>query len=77
MEDPKLPHRAKNSASYYLQYTGLAFQMAALLFIAIYLGQKVDQWLELQKPYATGLFTILSLTGFMYKIYMDVMNKSK
>jgi hypothetical protein len=51
--------------------------MAALLFISIFLGQKVDQWLELSKPYATGLFTILSLTGFMYKLYIDVMNKSK
>lgn len=77
LEEPKLPPRTKKSTSYYLQYTGLAFQMAGLLFVAIYVGQKADQWLGLQKPYLTGLFTILALTGFMYKLYLDVMNKTK
>jgi hypothetical protein len=75
LKDPAKLSKIKKGASDYLKYTGLAFQMAGIILVSIFLGQKIDTYLALDKPYATALISVLSLAGFMYKLYIDLMKK--
>jgi ATP synthase protein I len=45
----------------YVKYSGLAFQMAALLLLGYWAGSKIDQWLNLAFP----VFTIVLMVLFM------------
>ncbi len=60
------------SSKKYLEYSGLAMQLFVVLFIGLWLGQKIDHYLELSKPYFTALLIIVFLVLFFYKIYRDV-----
>jgi hypothetical protein len=67
----------KKAGSAYLQYTGLAFQMAGIIFFSIFIGKKLDAYFEFPKPYLTGLLSLLTITGFIYKLYVDLLKKEK
>lgn len=45
----------------YARYTGMAFQMAAIIFAGAFGGLKLDQWLK-TKP----VFTITLSIGFVF-----------
>ena len=45
----------------YVKYSGLAFQMAALILLGYWLGSKIDKWLELSIP----IFTIVLILAFL------------
>ena len=55
-----------------LKYSGLAFHMAFIVGIGIFLGQVVDRRLEMAKPYFTVLFVLIFFSGFVYKLYIDL-----
>lgn len=61
----------------YLKYTGLAFQFAAIALIGIYGGGYLDKLLGMEKPYMTVLVTVLLFTGFMYKLYLDLVKNNE
>jgi hypothetical protein len=66
----------KNSKSY-MQYTGLAFQLAGILLISIFAGKKIDVYFGFSKPYITALLSMMALVGFMYKLYLDLIKTPK
>ncbi|MBK9255928.1 MAG: AtpZ/AtpI family protein [Saprospiraceae bacterium] len=73
-EKPKI----KESKSYaYLRYSGLAFQMAAVVFFAIWAGKKLDLYLETEKPYFTILLVLVFFSAFLYKLYLDLVKTKK
>lgn len=45
----------------YIKYSGLAFQMAALILLGYWLGGKLDKWLDLSIP----IFTIILILVFL------------
>ncbi|MDZ7605239.1 MAG: AtpZ/AtpI family protein [Cyclobacteriaceae bacterium] len=51
----------KSQISDYVKYSGLAFQMAALIFLGYWVGGKIDDWLEFQIP----VFTIILIVAFI------------
>lgn len=67
------PEKKPKGVSAYLKYSGLAFQMAGIIFLSILIGQQLDSYWGLQKPYATVVISLIGLTGFMYKLYIDLM----
>ncbi len=71
MTKEKLPPKKFSS---YLKYSGLAFQLALVVFIGIFLGKKIDNYLELKKPIATMLLVLLLFVGYMYRLYVDIMS---
>jgi len=56
----KRPER-QNQINDYVKYSGLAFQMAALIFLGYWVGGKIDHWLEFQIP----IFTIILIVSFI------------
>ena len=53
--------RNQNQINEYVKYSGLAFQMAALILLGYWLGGKIDSWLNLRIP----IFTIILIVTFI------------
>jgi F0F1-type ATP synthase assembly protein I len=65
-EDPeKFPKREIND---YTKYTGIAFQMMAIIGIFTFIGYKLDNWLRLNYPVFTIIFILLSVFTAIYSI---------
>ena len=74
MKSDLKPQQKKSNA--YLRYSGLAFQLAALVLVAFYSGRWIDGALHLSIPIFTMGLIILLFSIFMYKLYMDL-NKDR
>lgn len=57
-----------------LKYMGMATQLFVLLFLMLWLGKKIDQYLELEKPIFMLILIMLGLGAFFYKVYRDSSN---
>lgn len=55
------PPRKQSQINEYVKYSGLAFQMAALILLGYWLGSKIDKWLDLTIP----VFTIILILAFL------------
>lgn len=53
--------RSQSPINEYVKYSGLAFQMAALILLGYWLGSKIDKWLDLSIP----VFTIILILTFL------------
>ncbi len=53
--------QSQNQISEYVKYSGLAFQMAALILLGYWVGGKIDAWLGLRIP----VFTIILIVTFI------------
>ena len=67
----RLPKK-KSSSNKYLKFSGIAFQLAALIAIAIWAGTKLDRKMGNSSQYMTALFVILAFTGFMYNLFREL-----
>jgi len=63
----------KKKVDSYLKYTGLAFQMAAVIAIAIFAGQWLDERYPMDIPVFTLVLTLLLFGGYMYKLTRELM----
>jgi ATP synthase protein I len=54
--------QSQNQVNEYVKYSGLAFQMAALILLGYWLGSKIDTWLDLSFP----AFTISLILLFLF-----------
>ncbi len=70
--------RKKNPYAKYLQLTTIAFQMMAIMFVFIWLGQKADEnWNETDKNYFTLLGTLVGLGVSLYLILKQLKRMEK
>ncbi|WP_406626680.1 AtpZ/AtpI family protein [Portibacter marinus] len=51
---------------------GMATQLFVLLFILLWLGRKLDEYLQFEKPIFMLVFIIIGLAAYLYKVYKDV-----
>jgi uncharacterized membrane protein len=73
MIDNKGKKRKKSGGgSAYLKYSGLGFQLVAMILIALWLGNKVDTKFNFDPPYFTILFILVAFFGFMAKLVVDL-----
>ena len=52
----------------YTRYSGMAFQMMAIIGIFTFIGYKLDKWLRLKYPIFTIVFILLSVFTALYSI---------
>jgi hypothetical protein len=57
----------------YARYSTLAFQMAAIILVAVYLGYKIDGWLKINKHIFLLLFSFLSVFLALYYAFRDLL----
>lgn len=68
MQEKKLKNQEKISKSLnsYAKYSGLAFQMIAVIFVGVFGGIKLDAWLKLKFPVFTIILSLLAVTLAVY-----------
>ena len=59
----------------YARYTGIAFQMLAIILLGVWGGIKLDEWLQLQFPVFTLLLSVLSVFLAIYTVVKDLLKK--
>jgi hypothetical protein len=59
----------------YLKYTGLAFQMAAVIALGLVAGQWLDGIFNLSVPVCTISLILIFFGTFMYKLYSEISGK--
>lgn len=69
--DKNQSDKTKNPNAY-LKYSGMVFQLFALLFIAAFAGQKIDAWLGNKTAYVTALLLCIAVLGYLLKIYFEL-----
>ncbi len=58
----------------YARYSGIAFQMLAIIVIGVFAGFKLDQWIH-SKPVFTIILSILSVILAIYSVTKDLLRK--
>jgi ATP synthase protein I len=59
----------------YAKYSGLVFQMSAIVVIGIFGGIKLDKVLNLNHPVFTIVLTIVSTTIAIYHLFRTILKK--
>lgn len=67
IEDTKKPE--KQGISNYAKYTGMGFQMMAIIGFSAFVGYEIDQYYEHQTQWVTAISSVL---GVVLSIYQTV-----
>ncbi|MBN1132440.1 MAG: AtpZ/AtpI family protein [Bacteroidales bacterium] len=59
----------------YARYSGMAFQMIAVILIFFWAGSKLDKRSAFEKPVYTAVFTILGVFAGLYLSLKDFIRK--
>lgn len=70
----KLPADPKKNLDQYARYSGMAFQMVAVIAAGAFGGLKLDQWLQ-TKPVFTVLLSLVSVVLSIYFVTKDLLKK--
>ena len=66
------PGDEKKKSNHYMKYAGLGFQMAAIFFIGIFGGQKLDAYFGNETPGITISLIFFLFIGYMFKLYKEL-----
>ena len=81
MQQDSFPKKNKDSKNYkqslksYAKYSGLAFQMAAIIFIGTFGGYKADEYFGFEKHILTLILSLLSVVFAIYFAIKDFLKK--
>ena len=77
METKKTKNQKNNDEALksWAKYSGLAFQMGAIIFIGIFGGFKLDQLFNLRFPVFVLTLSILSVFAAIYYAVKDLLKK--
>ena len=75
MEEPQPIKNKGNSLNSYAKYSGLAFQMGAVIAVAVWGGIKLDNLVENEKPIFTIIFSLLGVFAAIYVAIKDFIKK--
>jgi len=65
-----------NQLSRYAYYSGLGFQMIAIIGVFTYIGYKIDEWQSNEKPIFTAILSLVGVCSSLYSVIKSV-NKKK
>ncbi len=71
-KNQKNPHKSKEKLSNYTKYSGIAFQMTAIILLGVFGGKKLDAWLELKKPVFTAVLSLIAVILAIYYAIRDL-----
>ena len=72
-----MPGSQRKNVNKYLKYSGIGFTLFGLLAIAVFAGQKLDEYLALDQPWFTILFLLLGFAGWVAKLMRDLAQDAK
>ncbi len=65
LQKKKLPKKQEKLSSY-MKYSGIAFQMIAIILIGFFGGMKLDKWLKPRLPVFTAVLTAVAVVIATY-----------
>ncbi len=68
---PTKPKSKPTSINSYARYSGLAFQMIAIILVGVFGGMKLDEVVKWEFPVFTLVFTLLAVVMSMYYAVKD------
>lgn len=71
MPEKKLP-KNHNSLKIYAKYSAIAFQMAAIILIGLWVGMKLDEFIEFSFPVFTVVLTFISFGAALYYLFRGI-----
>ncbi len=69
--------KKKKSLDNYARYSGIAFQMLAIILLGVFGGIKADQWLHMKVPVFTVILSILSVILAIFYVTRDLLRDGK
>ncbi|AKQ47237.1 hypothetical protein TH63_18870 [Rufibacter radiotolerans] len=78
MDQPEKPSQSEKEDSQvkpYLKYSGLAFQMIAIMGAAAWGGRKLDAYFQNQTPWWTLGLLLVAVFASMYSVIVSLTNK--
>lgn len=70
-------HPSNNNKRELIRYAGMGTQMLVLLGVAVFLGLKIDIWLNFSFPLLVWLLPLLAICGLMYQFYKQTSKRKK
>lgn len=64
-------NKKKTDNSLLLKYAGLATQLLIALALAVFVGLKIDKWMDLKTPLAVWVLPLLVIAALIYKVIKD------
>jgi len=64
-----------NSLSKYAYYSGLGFQMIAIIGVFTFIGYKIDERMSNEKPIFTAILSLLGVVVSLYSVIKSVNKK--
>ena len=61
----------------YGKYAGMAFELLALTLVMVFLGKKLDSWLNTSKPYMVAALVSIGIIAYLVKLYYETQNRNK
>ena len=53
----------------YMHYSGMAYELVAILIVGVLAGKKLDAWMEFDTPYMTLSLLIIFLIAYFVRLY--------
>ena len=70
-----MKNKQKSNKQILLEYSGLAFQLLAVIGIAVYAGLYLDKWIKIKFPLFLWLLPLIAIIGTIIKVIKDTSNK--
>ena len=64
--------KSGNTLTKYAYYSGLGFQMIAMIGIFTYIGYAIDERLNIEKPIFTAILSLLGVCMSLYSVIRSV-----
>lgn len=69
---PKKTKEEDSKSNSYMRYAGMATTMFIAMYVAFWLGSKLDDYLNNSKAYFGLLFLVCTLGAYLYKLVKDL-----
>lgn len=67
------PQKSKKQKQFnsYIKYSGLAFQMMAIIGIFVFIGYKLDEWYDKTTPVNLIIFSLIGIGISLYQVIKE------
>ncbi|MBX7051102.1 MAG: AtpZ/AtpI family protein [Flavobacteriales bacterium] len=74
-QQPQQPRESRRRSDQIIRYSGMATQMAVTIFLGVWGGKKLDEYLKNETPVFTLILSLLGVVIAMYNVIKDFIRK--
>ena len=62
----------KGKSNSYIKYSSISFQMLAIILFFAFIGNKIDTYLDFEKPFITAFLTLIGMAMALYIVIRKI-----